>query len=134
MDKIINNSHFYVHRDFYEQFLLYSRVWDFVYYKNIGINSNQHEHINQYISIFQDLIPVISEERLGLMYYRPDKWEGAVYDELKQIKTRLAEQWEAQAVDLSEANFYKKNNEILEELNAFVKHEIKYHQIRGEVA
>jgi hypothetical protein len=125
IDKIINNSHFYVHRGFYEQTLLYAQVCEFSSYKNLGINSNQYEHINQYIDIFEDLISVISEERLSIMNYRPDKWEEAVYSDLEKIKNRLVEEWKVQAEDLSIENFYEKNNKVLDELNAYVKNEIK---------
>jgi hypothetical protein len=73
VNKIVKNKDFYIHRAFYEQTWLYSKLWEFFYYKNVGMNSNQYEHINQFIDIFKDLTSVISEERLELMNYRPDK-------------------------------------------------------------
>jgi hypothetical protein len=91
----------------------------------MGMNSHQYEHINQYIDVFQDLTSVINEERLDLMNYRPDKWEEAVYNDLEKIKKRLVEEWKIQAADLSEANFYEKNNKVLNELSTYVKHEVK---------
>jgi hypothetical protein len=117
-----------VHRDFYEQALLYSDVWEFYCYKNKGIKSNQYEHINAYIDIFKDLTIAISDDKLELMDWRPDKWEEAIYSDLEIIKKRLVEEWAAQAVDLSIENFYKKNNDVLNELNSYVKNEVKYYK------
>jgi hypothetical protein len=92
------------------------------------MNSNQYEHINQYIEVFQDLITVISKKKLSVMDYRPDKWDEAIYSDLEKIKERLAEEWKTQAVGLSIDNFYEKNNKALDELNAYVKSEVEQYK------
>jgi hypothetical protein len=61
-------------------------------YLNYGIRSNQYEHINQYIDIFQGLMTVMNDEKLDFIDYRPDKWEKAVCDDLEQFKNRLAQE------------------------------------------
>jgi len=121
VDKIVKNQNFCTNR-------VYSKVWDFHYYKNVGINSGPYSHINEYIDVFIDLTSVIKEGRLELMDYRPDKWEEAVYNDLEKLRSRLVEEWKAQAADLSEANFYEKNTKVLEELNAYVNHEVKHNK------
>ena len=61
-------------------------------YRNNGISSYQHEHINQYIDIFQDLIAVINDEKLDFIEFRPAKLEKALCNDLEQFKNRLVQE------------------------------------------
>lgn len=124
--EIVRDKDFNIYREFYEQMYLYISLIEFHDYRNPGMNCGKHKHVDNYIAIFYEDMEIINEYKHILDFRSASvNYESAIEAGLNLIRLRLIKEWEEELLDLTNENFYEKNYKNLNDLNNYVKLELK---------